>query len=1088
MKKKLSRKIAVYVGVLIIAISAILGIIAIKLSSDALIAQTKESMLQYAQESANHIDAEISKNLTALTEVALRDRTATMDFAIQQESLSADVKRLGYEGMAVVTPDGQAKDIETGAITDLKDRKYIKTALSAKACISDVLINKLNGEPAIMEAAPIMANGQVVGVLIGRRDANFLSGITNEMGVGERGYAFIMGADSTIYAHPNKDDVLKQTNVFDNIKTEGNQGLGYQLKKTGLGKLAMTEYTRDGESRFIALAPIPNTDWTLGVGSYKDDIMGGVNTLRNIILIVALVVIALGIGVSFYLGNKISKPIRSLSIAADKLALGAVDVTVSSTLEDEIGDLTTSFNKMIDNIKQQAEAAEKIANGDLSVDIEPRSDKDILAISLGSVISNLRALVDETHMLTASAAEGDLTKRGNADSFHGGFREIVEGFNDTLDGIVEPLNVALDFIQKAADGEDLEELDNHYKGHYAALIENLMKVRESLYVLLSESDKLTKAMFKGEFSYQPDTSQLKGGYAQIMKGVSEALNNIIAPLRQSAEYMRKISDGEIPEKITVEYQGEFNDIKNSINACIDGLGGLVEGRDVLVRMSVNDYTRQVEGSYLGIYKDIAESVNGVSNRVQNVIRILNNIAAGDLSDITALKEVGRRSENDTLMPSMITMIENIQSLISEATMLTNAVIDGKLDIRSDSTEFSGAWKNLLEGMNNILEEVAKPLMDVIEVMGQLTSGNLKVSTKDSYKGDFGILAKAADDIGAQLCVIIAEISDALKNIADGNLAMEQVRAYRGDFVDISSSLNIIMDSLNVVLSDISEAAEQVNSGSRQVSDGSQALSQGSTEQASSIEELTSSITEIANQTKQNAVNANQANELATEAKHNAEKGNDQMQEMLKSMEDINESSSNISKIIKVIDDIAFQTNILALNAAVEAARAGQHGKGFAVVAEEVRNLAARSAEAAKDTTDLIEGSITKVQAGTKIANETASALSEIVTGIDKAADLVGDIAKASNEQASGITQINKGIEQVSMVVQNNSATAEESAAASEELSSQAELLKEMVGRFKLRQGMKGLPGSDHRLIEAAAAGTGSETVPVIRLNGETDKY
>jgi methyl-accepting chemotaxis protein len=220
----------------------------------------------------------------------------------------------------------------------------------------------------------------------------------------------------------------------------------------------------------------------------------------------------------------------------------------------------------------------------------------------------------------------------------------------------------------------------------------------------------------------------------------------------------------------------------------------------------------------------------------------------------------------------------------------------------------------------------------------------------------------------------------------------------------------------------------------------------------SIEELTASITEIAAQTRQNAANANQANELAMDAQTNAEKGNEHMKGMLISMHDINEASRNISKIIKVIDEIAFQTNILALNAAVEAARAGQHGKGFAVVAEEVRNLAARSASAAKETTDMIEGSIKKAEDGTKIANETAAALDKIVTGVAKAAVLVGQIATASDEQASGIAQINKGVEQVSLVVQTTSATAQQSATASEELSGQAEVLKDMVVKFKLKGG------------------------------------
>ena len=217
-----------------------------------------------------------------------------------------------------------------------------------------------------------------------------------------------------------------------------------------------------------------------------------------------------------------------------------------------------------------------------------------------------------------------------------------------------------------------------------------------------------------------------------------------------------------------------------------------------------------------------------------------------------------------------------------------------------------------------------------------------------------------------------------------------------------------------------------------------------------MQELTASLEQISSQTHLNAQNAEEANTFAKNAKTNASQGNSQMKDMLKAMDEISISSSNINKIIKVIDDIAFQTNILALNAAVEAARAGQHGKGFAVVAEEVRNLAGKSANAAKETTDMIESSIRKVEVGTKIANETAKALDEIVYQVDRAADLINSIAVASVEQAQGIEQINLGIMQVSQVVQTNAATAEESAAASEELSSQAARLKENASRFMLR--------------------------------------
>ncbi len=362
-------------------------------------------------------------------------------------------------------------------------------------------------------------------------------------------------------------------------------------------------------------------------------------------------------------------------------------------------------------------------------------------------------------------------------------------------------------------------------------------------------------------------------------------------------------------------------------------------------------------------------------------------------------------------------------------------------------------------------KIIRPIIRVKDTMMTVARGDLSQTVNVTIDNtEIGQLAMSTASVIDLFQNLIHEISHILTEMSGGNLVVDANGDYRGDFAEIKTALNLIIQSFNEVLGDVKAAAEQVASGSVQISDSSIALSQGATEQASSIEQLTASLEEISAQTQYNARNANEANELAETAKANAERGNSQMQEMLRAMQEINASSANISRIIKVIDEIAFQTNILALNAAVEAARAGQHGKGFAVVAEEVRNLAARSANAAKETTDMIENSIKKVEGGTKIANETASKLTMIVDDVERVARLVNDIATASNEQATGIAQINQGVMQVSQVVQTNSATSEESAAASEELASQAEMLKRQVSRFKLKKELSLL--SSYRELES----------------------
>jgi methyl-accepting chemotaxis protein len=343
----------------------------------------------------------------------------------------------------------------------------------------------------------------------------------------------------------------------------------------------------------------------------------------------------------------------------------------------------------------------------------------------------------------------------------------------------------------------------------------------------------------------------------------------------------------------------------------------------------------------------------------------------------------------------------------------------------------------------ITVSITKPVAKAVELADAVAVGDLTRSITIDQKDEIGVLGNAMKTMVENLKVMVG----VAEKIADGDLTIKVSTLSEKDA--LGHALKDMVGKLSGVVSEINVSASNVAAGSEQMSSTSQSMSQGATEQASSLEEISSSMNEIASQTKQNAENASQANKLAAEAKVYAEKGNTQMTQMVGAMGEINQSSQSISKIIKVIDEIAFQTNLLALNAAVEAARAGKHGKGFAVVAEEVRNLAARSAKAAKETSEMIEGSVKKVNDGTDIANRTSEALREIVASVGKVTDLVAEIAAASNEQAQGVSQITQGLGQIDQVTQQNTAHAEESASAAEELSSQAMVLQQLISTFKI---------------------------------------
>ena len=379
----------------------------------------------------------------------------------------------------------------------------------------------------------------------------------------------------------------------------------------------------------------------------------------------------------------------------------------------------------------------------------------------------------------------------------------------------------------------------------------------------------------------------------------------------------------------------------------------------------------------------------------------------------------------------------------------------------------------------LARSISGPLRKSVEMLEEMEKGHIDLRLNLGRRSDeIGRMAATLDRFADSLQ---HEIVNSLSRLSQGDLTFEA--RPRDDHDLLRGALKKLGADLHHTFDQIQTVATQLDSGSDQVSESSQTLSQGATEQAAALEQIGASLNQITAQTRQSAEGAGEANALSNRVMQAAGKGTEEMQRMVEAMTDINQASRNISKIIKTIDEIAFQTNLLALNAAVEAARAGQHGKGFAVVAEEVRNLAARSAKAAQETTQLIESSVSKAANGNQIAERTAGALDEIVSGVTRFNSLVGEIAAAAEEQVQAIDQINQGLGQIGQATQQNTASAEESAAAAEELSSQASELRHLLAQFKLRQADSrpvAAPRRAKTAPRAADLGWGASVKPAVK--------
>lgn len=722
-----------------------------------------------------------------------------------------------------------------------------------------------------------------------------------------------------------------------------------------------------------------------------------------------------------------------------RLADGDFTEDVSKALlskKGTVGNIAALLQKLVVSLRNNSNALDSIANGDFELPGAARNDP--LSARTVKVAEIAQKFEEESKFAFEAISSGSLTVRISADKLNGGWKAVAQKYNSFIDGTVSAASSIKNGLDRAAHGDYGSHLS--ISGAFSGTGASFDAFIRRLKLAGNQLESVKNGDLSGIEEYKSAIPDWSGDQlARNIVGIAQAVSSLEA-----------VSAGS-PAELTGSYgaiAGNFNQAVNTFRS------GLDEVNRRLKLLEENDFSAAAaddadESS--AICQSALDSAREISNRFIGLENCFTKLLSGDTSDLEEYSKIQKRGDHDKLLPALIQHIQNIQNFLSQLDLATTSTYAGFYDKNVDVSLYSGLYLKVASTLNNIMAAFGDRIQFIGSFMAAIGAGKLDMKLEGNFRGGFLVLANSLNNTIDSLSHIIEEISGSLLEMSKGNLDLKPIDAYSGEWGRMSSSFNTIVEGLNGLIGDIKTAAMQVSSSAEQVSKVSQELSQSSTEQASSVEELSATISEIAKQTSHNAENATTANSFVVNVRDSAESCKDEMSHMLTAMTQISESSNNISNIIKVINDIAFQTNILALNAAIEAARAGQYGKGFAVVAEEVRSLASRSAQAVQETTTQIDSSKEKVANGMHIAENVAKTLDQIVNEVNSSVKYFDDITAASNEQALAIVEIKQNLEQVSRVVQSTSASAEESAASSEELSSQAELLKKHVSNFALRE-------------------------------------